>query len=148
MKLKKMLLGTIIGITLYSCISVVAFANTEEVRVYDVDTETTSITTFSYSGNETADEELLEPSYGTVGQESADPEEDADSFADEKSVIGSDVRTRVNNTTKVPYRWTAYLEATWKDGSVTTGTAFMVGINSAVTAAHNVYNTNKGGYAK
>ena len=55
---------------------------------------------------------------------------------------------RVNNTTKVPYRWTAYLEATWKDGSVTTGTAFMVGINSAVTAAHNVYNTNKGGYAK
>lgn len=75
MKLKKMLLGTIIGITLYSCISVVAFANTEEVRVYDVDTETTSITTFSYSGNETADEELLEPSYGTVGQESADPEE-------------------------------------------------------------------------
>lgn len=148
MKLKKMLLGTIIGIILYSCISVVAFANTEEVRVYDVDTETTSITTFSYSGNETADEELLEPSYGTVGQESADPEEDADSFADEKSVIGSDVRTRVNNTTKVPYRWTAYLEATWKDGSVTTGTAFMVGINSAVTAAHNVYNTNKGGYAK
>ena len=76
MKLKKMLLGTIIGITLYSCISVVAFANTEEVRVYDVDTETTSITTFSYSGNETADEELLEPSYGTVGQESADPEEE------------------------------------------------------------------------
>ena len=75
-------------------------------------------------------------------------EEDADSFADEKTVIGSDVRTRVNNTTKVPYRWTAYLEATWKDGSVTTGTAFMVGINSAVTAAHNVYNTNKGGYAK
>ena len=36
MKLKKMLLGTIIGIILYSCISVVAFANTEEVRVYDV----------------------------------------------------------------------------------------------------------------
>ena len=147
MKLKKGLLGTIIGIALYGCISVVVFANTEEARVYDVDTETISIETFSYSGNETADEELLEPSYGTVGQESANLE-DTNVLNVSKSVIGSDARVRVNNTTVVPYRWVAYLQATWKDGSVTTGTAFMVGVNSAVTAAHNVYNSNKGGYAK
>lgn len=147
MKLKKILTGTIIGLSLYGCMVVSAFANTEEVRVYDVDTQTTSITSFSYSGNETAEEELLEPSYGTEGQESSDSEY-ADSLTTAKSVIGSDVRVRVNNNTEAPYRWVAYLEATWKDGSVTSGTAFMVGINSAVTAAHNVYNADKGGYAK
>ena len=55
MKLKKILTGTIIGLSLYGCMVVSAFANTEEVRVYDVDTQTTSITSFSYSGNETAE---------------------------------------------------------------------------------------------
>lgn len=56
-----------------------------------------------------------------------------------RSIIGNDDREVVTNTTRVPYRYIGRLNITCKNGEEYTGTGFLVGKNTILTAAHCVY---------
>lgn len=57
------------------------------------------------------------------------------------SIIGSDDRVKISDTTKLPYRFICSLMAFDKDEiPVSEGTAWLAGKNIAVTAGHNIYN--------
>ena len=63
------------------------------------------------------------------------------------AVIGKDNRIRIDDTKTEPYNNTCYMVATYSDGSMSgVFSGFMLGPNSAVTAAHCVYSNSK--YAK
>ncbi len=49
--------------------------------------------------------------------------------------------------TVYPYRAITYIEVTWPDGTRSTGSGVVVGINDVLTAAHVVYNLPRGGFA-
>lgn len=65
----------------------------------------------------------------------------------DRSVIGTDGRTKVASTTIKPYSAIAYIEISWPDGKTSLGTAWMIGDNSAATAGHCVYSDIHGGWA-
>lgn len=67
---------------------------------------------------------------------------------DSKSIIGSDDRFRVKNTTTFPYSAICYVEMTWPDGARSIGSAWMYGPDVAVTAGHCLYSNRNGGWAK
>lgn len=54
----------------------------------------------------------------------------------ERSVIGTDERTKVTNTTTSPYYAIAYLSITMEDGGTFRGTGFMISPNTMLTAGH------------
>jgi V8-like Glu-specific endopeptidase len=56
-----------------------------------------------------------------------------------ESVIDRDNRTRVNNTTDVPFRSIAALEITAADGSIWSGTGWFVSRRTLITAGHCVF---------
>lgn len=65
-----------------------------------------------------------------------------------RTIIGSDGRSRVTSTTSFPYRAIAYIEISWPDGSTGLGTAWLYSNNRAATAGHCVYDSSHGGWAK
>lgn len=60
-----------------------------------------------------------------------------------RSIIGSDDRTQVMNTTATPYYGIAYIKTTFTDGSTKPGTGFMISEDVLLTAAHCVYTAGK-----
>jgi len=62
------------------------------------------------------------------------------------TVIGSDGRSEVKNTTSIPVRWVGYLLSYWPDGKVTRGTAWLYGDSVAMTAGHCIYDYDKQTY--
>ncbi|MGL5362223.1 MAG: hypothetical protein ACRDBH_05045 [Bosea sp. (in: a-proteobacteria)] len=52
----------------------------------------------------------------------------------------------IDNFSK-PFRYVCYIESTFPNGSVATGTGTVVGKNDVLTAAHVIYNQNRGGFA-
>lgn len=62
-------------------------------------------------------------------------------------VIGPDDRVPVVHTTNFPYSAIAYAEATFPDGKTVPSTAWMISDRIALTAAHCVYDSSRGGYA-
>lgn len=66
-----------------------------------------------------------------------------------RSIIGDDGRNQVANTTLYPYSAIAFIRVTWKNSlDITRGTAWIVSDNVAVTAAHCIYNEDRGGFAE
>lgn len=63
------------------------------------------------------------------------------------SVIGTDERTVVSDTTATPWRWICYLAATFPNGYTYRGTAFTMGPSVVGTCGHNLYGSDKGGWA-
>jgi glutamyl endopeptidase len=63
-------------------------------------------------------------------------------------IVGRDDRTRVSNTTAVPFRGICNLVVTWKNGRVSTGTGFFAGRRVLLTNGHMVYNAANGGWYK
>ena len=53
----------------------------------------------------------------------------------------------ITNRTAFPYVSICYIESTWPDGSLTRASGVVVGINDVLTAAHVVYNAERGGFA-
>lgn len=49
--------------------------------------------------------------------------------------------------TTAPYKSICYITCTWSDGLVTRGSGVIVGLNDVLTAAHEVFDTERGGYA-
>lgn len=73
-----------------------------------------------------------------------------DGNADElvpETVIGTDNRTVVSDTTAEPYRYNCYLAATFPDGNTYRGTAFTMGPSIVGTCGHNLYGSDNGGWA-
>ncbi|MDR6155132.1 V8-like Glu-specific endopeptidase [Acidovorax delafieldii] len=52
------------------------------------------------------------------------------------------------NRTADPYRAICYVTCTWSDGSRTSGSGVVVGINDVLTAMHVVYDAQRGGWAQ
>ena len=66
----------------------------------------------------------------------------------ERSIFGNDDRKVVSDPTVFPYRTIAKLKIYYpKATSYYVGTGFMYGPRSMATAAHNLYDSSKGGYA-
>ena len=53
----------------------------------------------------------------------------------------------VINRTAFPYISVCYIESDWPDGSFTRGSGVVVGMNDVLTAAHVVFNADRGGFA-
>ena len=66
---------------------------------------------------------------------------------DTRSIIGTDSRTRVTNTTTYPYSAICHITISWPDGATSVGTAWMYWENVAITAGHCVYSADHGGWA-
>lgn len=66
----------------------------------------------------------------------------------ERSIFGNDDRETVSDPTMFPYRTIAKLIIYYpNEASPYVGTGFMYGPRSMATAAHNLYDSSKGGYA-
>ncbi|MBQ8358211.1 MAG: trypsin-like serine protease [Clostridia bacterium] len=119
-----------------------------EIATVDLTTGETTYSTITYTP------ELTLFSDGTVGKfhQGWFPEVSGDSLQDggatTYSVIGSDERTKVTNTKNWPYSAICCFgtEYTNKDGELkeSGGTAWMIGSNLAVTAAHCIYDRASG----
>lgn len=64
-----------------------------------------------------------------------------------KSIIGVDNRTIVTNTTSNPYKKIAFILSTFPNGMVYLGTGNFISSDMLLTAAHNIYSEDDGGYA-
>lgn len=64
------------------------------------------------------------------------------------TIIGDDDRIKITVSNILPYSAIAYLEATWPDGAVSHGTAWMFYGDVAITSGHCVYSSEHGGWAK
>lgn len=63
------------------------------------------------------------------------------------AVVGSDNRTKIDNTAVGPYCNTVYVSMTFSDGKTYRGSGFMIGPKAVVTAGHCLYNRDKQEYA-
>ncbi len=63
------------------------------------------------------------------------------------AVIGNDNRERVSNYQAAPFSAIAYIKTTYPNGETYDGTATMISSNAALTAAHCLYNSERGGWA-
>lgn len=62
-------------------------------------------------------------------------------------VIGTDQRIKVSNFKSTPYKQVVLLNMTFPNGKTYTGSGTMVGRDSVLTAAHNIYSKSAGGWA-
>ncbi len=65
-------------------------------------------------------------------------------FDQPESICGKDSRVQITSTTGYPWRWNCKLVIHWPDGSKYTGTGFLIGPCTVMTAGHCVH-TGKGG---
>lgn len=63
------------------------------------------------------------------------------------AIVGEDNRQKVQNTAVGPYCNTVYIETTYSNGNTYIGTGFVLGPKAIATAAHCLYNSDRGGYA-
>lgn len=70
-----------------------------------------------------------------------------DLTVDQEGIIGRDEQKRVTDTTKTPYRQVVYLKMLHADGKWYAGSGAMIGPDLILTAAHNVYDREKGKWA-
>ena len=54
----------------------------------------------------------------------------------------------ITQRTEAPYRAICYIECTWVDGSRTSASGVVVGVNDVLTAMHVVYDASRGGWAR
>jgi len=54
----------------------------------------------------------------------------------------------ITQRTDAPYRAICYIVCTWSDGSRTSASGVVVGVNDVLTAMHVVYDTSRGGWAQ
>lgn len=54
----------------------------------------------------------------------------------------------ITHRTEAPYRAICYIECTWMDGSRTSASGVVVGVNDVLTAMHVVYDASRGGWAR
>lgn len=54
----------------------------------------------------------------------------------------------ITQRTQAPYRAVCYIVCTWSDGSRTSASGVVVGVNDVLTAMHVVYDTSRGGWAQ
>ncbi len=64
-----------------------------------------------------------------------------------EAVIGSEDRRRITSTTAAPWKRICSLEITARDGSAWSGTGWLAGERLLVTAGHNVFLHDHGGFA-
>lgn len=159
MKLKKTLLKTLaflsISILLLSNFSIVnAMENTStnasstqkaiSYTSMNIETGIESTEIFSYEENLTTF--ALSNEFNGERTESYIPET-IQGGVSTTSIIGGDERSIVNNTAEFPYSTVAYLEATFPNGKVKKGSAFVWYKDLALTAGHLVYSKEDGGWA-
>lgn len=65
---------------------------------------------------------------------------------DGRVVIGTDLRTQVQDTRKFPYQTIGYVEMSWPSAARSRCTAFLISPFVALTNAHCVYSENQGGW--
>lgn len=53
----------------------------------------------------------------------------------------------ISSRTVYPYTAICYIESAWPDGSFTRGSGVVIGLNDVLSAAHVVYNADRGGFA-
>ena len=53
----------------------------------------------------------------------------------------------VNGRTAFPYRAITFISLSWPDGSLTSGSGVVVGVNDVLTAMHVVFDSTRGGWA-
>ena len=90
--------------------------------------------------------EGVEPGDKTSGYSNSFIPEQKPDKGPKKSIIGTDDRFRVDNTTSFPYSAIAYMEMTWANGASYIGSAWMYGPNVAMTAGHCLYSSEDGGW--
>ena len=90
---------------------------------------------------------------GGKAQESEAVESDEDLEAEMEAaaeqlevIIGTDDRTRIRNTTDIPWRRICHLTIRARNGSQYVGTGFMIGKRTVITAGHCVYIHSAGGW--
>ena len=67
-------------------------------------------------------------------------------FIEPKNIIGSDNRKLVNSSS-YPFSAVCSMIITWPDGARSSGTAWLYGKNTAITAGHCIYSADNGGWA-
>ena len=98
---------------------------------------------------ESESEPLLDAWYATLGDDALAAALARPSVREAlEVVIGADDRTRINNTTDVPWRMICSLRITAGDGSGWIGTGWLVAPRTVITAGHCVYIANRGGWVR
>lgn len=87
---------------------------------------------------------------GEAGEEGAAVDEAviAETVAVMETIIGTDDRIRITNTTREPWRWYCALRIYFPSGAQYRGTGFFIGHRAVATAGHCVYMKNQGGWAR
>jgi V8-like Glu-specific endopeptidase len=87
---------------------------------------------------------------GEAGEEGAGVDEAvvAETVAVMETIIGTDDRLRVTNTTNEPWRWYCALRIYFPSGAQYRGTGFFIGPRAVATAGHCVYMKGQGGWAR
>lgn len=65
-----------------------------------------------------------------------------------ESVCGKDSRVKINGTSSIPWRWSAFILMTWPNGKKSRATAWFNGPRTLITSGHCVYSHANGGWAK
>lgn len=113
-----------------------------EELVPTTETTSTTSTTFSDDASQTS---------SSSGEVSTETEETNQQISLEssgiiESIIGTDERYKVLDTTTVPYQSVVMLRSVFSS-TITYGTGVVVGKDTILTAAHNIYDVNKGIWA-
>lgn len=90
--------------------------------------------------------EGVEPGGKTSGFSNAFIPEQEPGGKSKRSILGTDDRFKVDNTTSFPYSAIAHMEMKWPNGKRYVGSAWMYGPNVAMTAGHCLYSIDNGGW--
>lgn len=90
--------------------------------------------------------DVIEPSSGSAPNPVAKPEQS--SSLTPYTVIGSDDRILINDTTVYPWRAMTKLEITFPSGNMFGCSGVLISAKYVLTAGHCVHNSNEGGWAK
>ncbi|MGX7243684.1 trypsin-like serine protease [Enterococcus quebecensis] len=149
--------GTIVG---FMCLGLGLFA-TQVYAESDLDTIYNDGIVEEFFQQESIPSELETLAFegGVVSEEGFIPEipkdalfvsdkESGVSSMDPRSIIGSDNRKIVSNTTLDPYKKVAFLVITYPNGKSYIGTGNLVSSDTVLTAGHCIYSKENGGFAK
>ena len=118
--------------------------NTNTYSITNVNLETNVVTEFDLPSIK-AKENVQSAGDINYSYESIDPYIPEGSMISPNKIIGGDDRTRIQDTSLFPYHAIGRIEIKFNNDSNTyAGTAFMISKNVAVTAAHCVYDKDKG----